>query len=371
MAYEWFEFDGIRSTDFNVGVFQVNNERQNYYGAPSKNIVAQKIAGLNGQRVVEETYNILQITLTCVLLDNTNQTVFRDLNAWLGDFGAHTLVLSRQQWKQYRNVRLVSEIKTDNYGKGSFFTIQLEAYTPIGFSNFTTSELGSIEYNMEYLYNSGLLYVDSGGGSYTWAGAELPNLDIYNGGTGVGINGATPVFTIDGSGTDITITKYSDSARTIVEKELSYGAFSGELVIDCRKRNTFLNGSLNNASFTGEYFRLDGRKTTGLNRRNTIQTGLKNTFEITLDSSASAVNDYYNDKFISVMHCDSGNIYRIKILDYNGTTKVATLKSILPVTVSGMEYAIYDATDGVNYISVTGTGLSITSVDVDFRYTYI
>jgi len=72
------------------------------------------------------------------------------------------------------------------------------------------------------------------------------------------------------------------------------------------------------------------------------QTGIQNNKEVILASSASSVDDYYNNMYIEITH--SGTTMRRKIVDYSGTTKKAIVSLAFDVDpTEGDSYAIYAA----------------------------
>lgn len=359
-----------RSTDFNVEVIQFGGETHKYRLSPPKRITSEQLPGVSGDRKFEEVFETKQIELTCALIDNSDQQQIADFLSWISRPGIRTLKISSTSWRTYLNVSQVNEIDLDNYGRGSIFKLSFVVHNPYSFSEFKASDAGTFRYDENDRFDSGIRWDTSG--IYSWTSGDLPNLDIYHGGTS---DVARPVFTIVGSGSDIAISKYSDSARTQLEGTLEYGAFNGTLVIDSRKRNVFLNSTVDNSAFQstfkdGDYMKLDGRRVFGLDRRGQLVSGGNNTFEVTLDSSASSVDDFYNGDTFYVQGNSRESYISTEILDYNGTTKVATIRNTIKVDVSGCEYSIYKRGDGMNYISITGTGLNITSIDVDFRFTY-
>ena len=90
---------------------------------------------------------------------------------------------------------------------------------------------------------------------------------------------------------------------------------------------------------------------------------------ITLDINANAVNDYFNGYYISIIS-GTGNGQSIKIIDYDGTTKVATIDgSWTTIPDNTSEFEIYDAS--VTIYGDLNINKTVTSTNSAYKDTLI
>lgn len=364
---DYIIYNGVDSRSLGAYVVRNGGEPLLFNIAPPSRAVTEKIAGRHGEIVMEHLYEPRQIDVTLYFTDVSN-SLMRIISQWLGTTGEHELWLSTEPHKIYY-ATVEQQLNPSIYNsKQAIMRITFTCYNPIGYSTYKSTDLEStIEYDEGWLYNSGVPYVDASIVKYTFVGADLPNLDVYHGGN---VDLALPKITITGSGTNITIGRYEDSARTQLLQECTYGAFNGTLVIDSFIRETYLNGSINNITFTGDYFNLSGvpdlsAVTRGAGSEQT-QTSIK------LTSNASAVNDYYNGMVIALTSRVDYRIIYKTILDYDGATKTAYFSTTKAIGSNPIyDYSIFNLQKNSNYFKITGTGLSITNVVFDFKFTYL
>jgi len=364
---DYIIYNGVDSRSLGAYVVRTGGEPLIYNISPPSRVITEKIAGKHGEMVVEQLYEPRQIDVT-LFFTNVSNSLVRIIAQWLGTTGEHELWLSTEPHKvYYATVEQQLNPSIYNHAQGGL-SITFTCYNPIGYSTYTSTELESgVQYNDGWLYNSGVTYVDSNIAKYTFTGTDLPNIDVYHGGN---VDLALPKITITGSGTNITIGRYANQARTQLLQECNYGAFNGTLVIDSFIRETYLNGAINNLTFDGDYFNLSGvPDLTAITRgvgSDQSQTSIK------LSSSASSVDDFYNGKVIALTSRTDFKIIYKTILDYVGATKTAyfsTTKEIgsLPV----YDYSIFSLENNNNYFKITGTGLNITNLVFDFKFTYL
>lgn len=364
---DYLIYNGIDSRSLGVYVARANGEPLVYNISPPSRAITEKIAGRHGTIVMEQLYEPRQIDVTLFFTD-ISQNTMRLISQWLGALGEKQLWLSTEPYKlYYATVEQQLNPSIMNIKQG-MMEVSFTCYNPIGYSSFLSTELeGGFEYNDGWIYNTGIPYVDSGLLKYTFTSGDLPDLDVYHGGN-VGL--ALPRITITGSGTNITISRYSDSARTDLVQQCTYGAFSGSLLIDSFVREAYLNGVINNATFDGDYFTLDGIPDL---EYEDLGTGSDQTqTSIKLGSTASSVNDFYNGMVLALISSiDSQVIYKT-IIDYDGATKTAYFSTTPSIgELPTYNYFVYSLDRKMNYFEITGTGLSITNVVFDFRFTYL
>lgn len=364
---EYIIYKGIDSRSFGVYLVRRGGEPLVFNATPPSRTVTEQIAGRHGTIVMEQTYEPREIDVT-LYISNSDPNMLRKIARWLGSIGTYELYIPTEPYKVYYATVETSLNPTIHNIKQGMLNVTFTCYDPFGYSSFTSQGLeDNILYNTGLMYNTSIPYYDSGIIKYSFVGADLPNIDIYHGGNA---DYAMPEITIVGSGTDITIGRYADSARTELLQECEYGAFNGTLKIDSKLREVFLNGSINNSSFTGDYFTLKGIDDITYITNGNVVSITQTTAE--LDYNASAVDDFYNGKVLIIIDRLSGETFYKSIIDYVGATKTAyfsTTPSLKSNTI--YDYMIYDFTNELNYFKITGTGLSITSVDFDFRYTYL
>jgi len=364
---DYIIYKGIDSRSFGVYLVRRGGSPLVFNATPPSRTVTEQIAGRHGTIVMEQTYEPRQIDVT-LYISNSDPNMLRKIARWLGSIGTYELYIPTEPYKVY-NATVETALNPNIHNiKQGMLTLTFTCYDPFGYSSFTAQELeDNILYNTGLMYNTSIPYYDSDIVKYTFTGAELPNIDIYHGGNA---DFAMPEITIVGSGTNITIERYSDSARTNLVEACGYGSFNGTLEINSRLRETFLNTVINNNSFTGDYFTLKG-----IDDVSNIISG--NVISISqtsaeLDFNASAVDDIYNGKVLIIIDRFSGETVYKTISDYNGATKVASFSTTEALVQSRVyDYMVYDFLNELNYFRITGTGLSITSVEFDFRYVYL
>lgn len=251
ITWDYFEYNGVDSRD--NGVYLVNDGQRLKNLSPSRTTISEKITGKDGEMVFDETFDGRTISLKCYI-ENNNLTDTREIMVWLGEKYPQPLWLSYEPYRIYQ-ATYNRAIKLEDYGNGGIFRIEFVCKSPFAESKYSTMDLESgIEYDTIFYYDSGLYYVDSEALEYSFDNIlTTTDMDIYNASN---VDGAAPVITINGSADDITITHYSDEERTDEINSLSYGSFNGELVIDSNIKNVFLDGSLENNTFSGDYIEL-------------------------------------------------------------------------------------------------------------------
>lgn len=355
------------SRNYNIWIHETGKVRKRVLSPPKKN-VTDRVVGSAGEILFDQYYDVKRIPINIFMNGNKDLTLYKQITSFLASLGESELVLSYEPYK-YHLVTFEDQLEAEDYGQGFIFdTLNFVALCPFGFSRFTTSEINSIGllYDTSYFYDSGLLYYEEMTPySYT-SMASGQQFSIYHGGN---CNFALPKFIFTGSATDITVEQYSDSGYTNLINSFSYGAFSGELIVDSSKRNVYLNGTMDNTTFEGDFVSLVGKETPDFYTRGVIGGISGNT--ITLGILASVTDDYYNGMIIYSLNENSCIMDRRTIIDYNGTTKVATLDSPFDVVSVGGNYGIYNLKDGLSYFKITGTGFSGLNLLVDFRYVYL
>lgn len=358
---DYFIYDGVDSRDF--GLYIVNDGRQKNNMSPPKISYSLDIPSINGKLLSEQKYGIREIPLRLYLKDNSasNQKI---VMAWLGQLGEKELILSYESYKIYTGT-FEDSVEIENYMNGGIFNLRFKLYSPMAKSRIRTGSGVVLNYNDEHLYNSGLLYGFSTE-DYTFANiTTATEVEVYHGGN---LDGALPVITVNGSVDSITITQYKTSERNTIHRQLSYGSFSGELIIDGEVKNTFLNGSLNNLTFDGRYLELFGKTDWDFLSKGDVQSTTTNT--IILSQNDSEVDDIYNGKVVFLRDRDN-EIQYYKILDYDGATKTLTIEGDVSEVTNDWSYSIYDVANGINYITIDGTNLNITDIVFDFNYIYL
>lgn len=361
---DYIIYNGIDSRALNIEVVRVGSSPLLFNMTPPSRIISEKINGKQGEMFIEQTYEPRQIDVVLYIKD-VSPSALKMVGRWLGGLGVFDLMLSTEPYKIYK-ASVEQGLNPDIYNiKQGILPITFTCLNPFGYSSFTAQELQSgIAYNTGLLYNSGIPYYDSGLVKYSFTSSDLPNINIYHGGNA---DYALPVITINGSATSLTIGLYSDSARSNLITEYKYGAFSGELVIDSELQETALNSTLNNATQEGDYFTLRGTSDLDFITQGEIQS--LSTSSIVLDSNASSINDFYNG-YTLILYDNKGNVNYKNIIDYVGVSKTAIFSTITDGIVY-TNYMIYDVKNTLNYFKITGTGLSISTVDFDFRFVYL
>jgi len=364
---DYIIYNGIDSRSFGVYLARLGAVPLVFNATPPSRTTTEKIAGRHGTVVMEQTYEPRNIDLT-LYISNSDPNILRRIARWLGSIGTFELYISTEPYKMYK-ATVEQALNPSIYNvKQGILDITFTCYDPFGYSSFTAQELeDNILYNTGLMYNTSIPYYDSGIVKYSFVGADLPNLDIYHGGN---TDYAMPEITIIGSGTSITVGRYADSARTQLLQSCAYGSFSGTLKIDSKIKEIFLNGVINNTSFTGDYFTLKG-----IGDISYVDSGYVSSLSgsnATLGIDASVVDDFYNGKVLILINRMDGSTTYKSIIDYVGATKTAYFSSTTDLNIGAMyDYMIYDFTNELNYFKITGAGLSITSVAFDFEYTYL
>lgn len=360
---EYFLLDGIDSRIYST--FVVNREGLSRHIVPSKTIKTERIAGLDGSIFAEQLYDRRDIPLYLLIEDNDLNTL-RQFSTWLGKRGQRELILSYEPYK-FHYVVLNDQVDMEDFLNGGYTNVNFTAINPYGFSVFTTQQIEEtgFDYDEGFYYDSGLLYGEDMP-AYTYGPiTTTTTMQIYHGGN---VDEAQPEITLNGSATSITLEHFSDAGLTNKIGELSYGSFSGELVISSRFRNCYLNGSINNTTFDGEYFDLLGKESPVAEAQGAVQASTSNT--ITLSGLASVVNDFYNGQTVVVYNGE--NVESFTVADYNGSSKTLTISGSFENTIdTGYSYVVYDPEDGMNYVRISGSGLNLSSIEWDFRYIYI
>jgi len=365
---DYLIYNDIDSRSLGVYVARIGDSPLIFNATPPTRAITEKIAGRHGEVVMEQTYEPRQIDVT-LYFTNNNTSVLKQISRWLGELGTHPLMLSTEPYKiYYANIQQQLNPSLFNTRQGSL-DITFTCYDPFGYSSFTSIELeDGVLYNTGLLYNNSIPYVDSDILKYTFLTADLPNLEVYHGGNA---DYGLPKIIIVGNATTLTIGRYKDAARTILLQQCTYGAFGGILIIDSVLKDTFLNGAVDNSTFNGDYFTLDGIRdmtfiTSGVGSLSTESS-------LALDlSTSSAVNDFYNGKVLTLISRIDSSVIHKTILDYNGATHVATFSTTPSIPVGALyDYMIYDYISESNHFKITGTGLNLTNVNFDFKYVYL
>lgn len=372
MSADYFILGGRDSRDFQVYLSNTGIVRERQFSIGSE-ITSARIIGRDGEYVFDQFYKPESFTLDCFTTNNLNDNTFiRKLSGWITKLGNRQLILSYEPYK-YREVYTDKNSKLQDFGsQGGMFSFDVRAYSPFGFSRFTTLDIiNGIYYDSGAIYDSGLLYAEDYSDSYQATNITSGDtMTIINGGTFT----ARPNIIFEGQATTLLVEQYSDSALTNKINEFSYGAFNGTLEVNSLLSNTYLDDSITESIDTtfpyAGYISLN--PTDESNEINSGGLGLVNTVStVTLGSyNASAVDDYYNGKYIIIKY--GLNTYMRQITDYVGATKLATLDSDLPVIPTyAYDYSIVDLSTGENYFKITGTGFSSLDVTFDFRFVYL
>lgn len=358
---EYLIIDGVKTSDFGMYVINSNSYKTNWI--PSNKISAENLPLQIGKRFVDSHHNEKKLEYSCYIEDGNNHSI-NVLSKIIAKNKQVSIVKSTEPHKRYKAV-LVSEVDLNLYLNGGTFTLQYVAHFPYAESRFTTGDIidNGLIYNLDYYYNSGLLYNENNDIFYEYNDITTDtDFFIHNGSN---ISGSKPNIILNGSADSITIKRYLTEDRIEEIDRVSYGEFDGKLEINCLLLDTFLDGSVNNATFDGRYFELDvGEIKYIYSNKNCIISG-KN---IILDNNASSVDDYYNGYYISLINNKDRRVY-YRIIDYDGATKTAITESNIDA-VDGY-FAIYDIQQGFNYFTIEGTNMNIDSLKFDFRFLYV
>ena len=365
MLADYFLLDGRDSRDFKVHLENPTGVRNRPFGINSQ-YSSEKVTGRDGEILFDQWYVPKDIKLECICLYDTDSELIEinKMKSWLEKIGTKKLSLSYELSK-YRNVIItnVSDLK-DYENQGSKFNFNIKVLVPFAFSRFTTSDLGNgLEYDTFY-YDSGILYAEEYSDMYKYEDISLGReISVYNGGT----YKARPNFIFNGDATTLIVEQYSDSDFTNKINEFGYSTFSGKLEINSLLSNTYLD---NNPveSIEGDYPSIIADDCDKKIRSNYLEDATLNT--ITLDDRASSVNNFYNN---NVIYIKNGiKVYVRTIIDYNGSTKIATLDSELDEILDyNWEYSIVNVNGGMSYFKIIGTGFFNLDLFIDFRFTYI
>lgn len=357
---EYFILDGIKSSDFGVEIVNTGNSlTQNFL--PPKNTTTERITGYDGNRFITQDRTPKRIPLSLSISD-VSQSNQNKISRWLGKKGEFKLTLSYQPQKVY-TVTIEASTDIQSHVNGGRMEITFIAYYPLAKSKFSTLDIinDNLNYDASYYYNSGLLY-DEELAQYEFNGiTTTTNMDIYNGSN---VSGSRPNIIIDGVADDITIYQYEDENRTVLKDYITYGNFDGIVEVDCLKQQTYYNGSVANATFSGKYFELD----TDLINLGSGQVVDYSNNTITLDNNASSSSGQYVGEYISVGKSYDKSWY--KIIAYDGGTKVATIDGSINDDIVDNDYGIYNIVDGMNYFTIEGTNMNINSIKWDFKFLY-
>lgn len=249
---DYFTFNGTKSTEF--GLTLVNNGLRKKNIAPSKKTITETIPGRDGRMEFDQTYDSRTITLQCLLKDTTPANI-RKMMTWLGEKFSQELILSYEPYKVYK-ATYNSQITMNEYMNGGIFDIQFQCNNPFAQSMYSTLDIiNNVSYDENFLYDSGLYYADDNSIQYEWTNITTPtDMTVYNASN---VDGCAPNIIIDGSADDITILHFYDSWGMQVKDVVRYGSFDGTLEINSLLQNTFLDGSVDNDTFVGNYFELE------------------------------------------------------------------------------------------------------------------
>jgi len=362
---DYFIYNGVDSRALGIYIGRTGGSPLISNMSPPSRVDTIKIAGKHGEVYAEQFYERREIDVD-VLFTNLNPSLMKQISRWLCKLGTFDLMLSTEPYKVYK-ASFEEALNPSIYNsKQAITSLTFTCYDPFGYSAFTAQDIQSgVIYNSIFKYNTGIPYADSSLLKYSFISTDLPNIDIFHGGN---TDLAMPKITITGSGDSITIGRYSDDTRTQLVEEHTYGAFSGELVIDSEISETYLNGIVNNLTSDGDYFTL-----TGVKDMQDIQGGSiisMTSSSAVLNASASDVDDYYNGNVLALLDGNGNTIYKT-VIDYVGSTRTITFSTIVGSYGNISEYFIYKYVDLMNYFKITGTSLSITSIDFDFKFVYL
>ena len=358
---EYLIIDGVNTSDF--GVFMINNGQYTKNWIPNSKIYSDDLPYQNGTRFIDKYYGEKKIRWTC-FTENINEDNINTLTKILGKNKQVTITISTEPHKVYKAV-LSNEVNIDEYMNGGTFDLEFIVHSGFGSSQFTTADIvnNGLIYNSNYYYNSGLLYDENNDIDYSFTNitGEV-DFFIHNGSN---ISGSKPNIILNGSADDLLITKYKTSDRIIQTGYMSYGSFNGELEINCLLRDTFLDDSVNNLTFDGEYIELDAGEVINVESGGIVDSTGN---QIVLPATSSVVDDYYNGYYITLID-ENSEASVLRIIDYNGSTKTITLDAIQNNSID--EYSIYNIETGMNYFKIDGTNLNISEMVFDFKFKYL
>lgn len=368
MSADYFSFGDFDSRNYNLWLHNSGSGRARVL-APAKESITARPLGTSGELLFDQYYVPRNIPLEVYLKDDDlAESRIRDIANYLGTLGNKKLILSYENYKYYDCV-IDNQIESIQYNNGMIFaTLNFKALVPFGFSAFTTSEVqnGTISYDNGWIYNTGLLYAEDMTPYLYTNITNNQSIPIYNGSS---CNYALPNFKFTGAATTLKVEQFTDVGLTQKVGEFNYGAFSGTLDVNYLLFACFKNGTMDNKTWTstGGFF-LYGRTTPRFLTSGAVQGISGNT--VTLASTASAVNNYYNNSSIYMLNDNTCEMQVRKITAYNGTTKIATLDSAFEGIEISDNYDIHFPYDGINYFKISGTGFSNLNLLVDFRFVY-
>lgn len=365
---DYFVYKGIDSRVFGVYTVMLGGMPMLYNFSPPKRIETQRISGKHGEFITEETYEPRVINKTLYFTQLDARTIQR-VSKWLGGLGVGELWFSTEPYKVYI-ASVEQEVIPEIYNtKQAIVEVDFVCNNPFGYSKLSTMEYSGVQYNSDLLYNTGMIYSGSLLSKWSFSSSDLPNLDVYHLGNS---DYALPKITINGSASSINIKHFNNHLRrpSDILSECSFGSFSGELIIDSKISEVYLNGDVNNTTFVGDYFELYGMDY--LNHVYSHKTNEVNSNSVKLGINASGVDDFYNGKVILLV-CDKDNkLIYATINSYNATTKVIYFDNNNEIITNGIyQVFIYDFHNKANYFAVTGTGLSVSNISFDFKHTFL
>ena len=378
---DYIIYNGIDSRTFGVYLVRRGKTPLLYNSAPPSRVKTEKIAGRHGTIAVEQLYEPRQLDMELYFSD-TRTPMMLKIASWLGKIGTHKLIKSTEPYKFYYATfeqGLNPEIHNIKQG---IVGITFTAYDPFGYSNFTTLELVNqgINYDSGLLYGSGLEYVDLSTHTYVETVPTVGNvaIEVLQGGNS---DFALPKIIVEAgaSGAGGFKLEHFYGGTTLDDKvaEIIYSnsiPANGSVIIDSEIGDTYdENGAILSEFIEGDYFTFKGVGDPELIFLGSCK--FISTTEVELDSNASNVDDFYNGFTLSTNNSiDMGAKYG-KIIDYNGTTKVATLDLPTKEQLDKiLNCGIYDFSGKLNYIKYSYSApvvLEPSTISFDFRFNYL
>lgn len=361
---DYFILGDFDSRNYNMFLYNPGKTRERFLFG-EKTSVTERALGQSGLILFDQYYTTKTISLSIVCDGARDESSFRSISAFLSSLGQQKLTLSYEMYKYYEVV-LDEAATLEEFVNGSMIqTLKFVGFSPFAKSVFTTSEIASLNYDTGLIYDSGLMYGQSAQYYYPSVTSGL-NFDIFHGGN---TDFAYPKFIFTGSASSLKVEQFTTGSRSTKIREFNYGSFSGILTVDSDLNNTFVNSIMNNTTFTGQYVSLNGIITPS----KTINGLLSSTSGVflTLDSNASSVDGAYNLQDIYVINKKNCKMEKRKIVNYVGSTRVATVDAAFTTATGSDFYSIYKPGDGINYFRITGTGFSSLTMRVEFRFVYL
>lgn len=352
MPFEGFTLFGIYSGEFNV-YRTLNGSRFNSVLSPDFENITESVAGMKGEYDFGVNIKSRRITLNCYCCGIT-ESQFRQLQRWLSPTQKGQLILDEAPYKAY-TVRLTQPVEftfvtnKDIFGNiyyNGTFTLELIATDPYAYSVFNS--LDGIQYDNNIFYNSGILYSEYLPPVVFTNITSSQNIVLYNGGTersnvNVKINGTWQSLTITNLTTNQSFTLSAKTITGLFEVDANYG--------QCR-----LNSLLANEYHLGTYIQLEG--TDRVQHYSNVQ--FVNGSKVVTFPSDVILDDNVVGKYIFL----SGSRYKISKRLTNNQIELTS-----SFTGSTAFYNIVIVT--ANEISLTGTSLNISSLEFEYKYTYI